>query len=204
MSVEKPDVILASTSRNRKALLNMLGVTYREIASNFDEESVVTEDPVMKVREIAFAKAKNVSTQYKGIIISGDTFTILNGKEYQKPKSKEEAKEMLREMGGKKGISITGICIINTETGLEYVTHREVAIECAVLSEEELEQYVNDKPVTDWAAAYNPLDELSSRVFYAVNGYSYGLEFGLPADVIAEELKKVGIDVDLSLLNQAR
>jgi predicted house-cleaning NTP pyrophosphatase (Maf/HAM1 superfamily) len=79
-----------------------------------------------------------------------------------------------------------------------------VAIECAVLSEEELEQYVNDKPVTDWAAAYNPLDELSSRVFYAVNGYSYGLEFGLPADVIAEELKKVGIDVDLSLLNQAR
>lgn len=191
-------IILASGSKNRKFLLASLGVSFTAIPSDINENQINEDNPIKKVQAIAKAKAHKVAQEHKGIIIAVDTFHIYNGKCYQKPSTIEEAKQTLRELSGKDGQAVSGICIINTEANTEVVTYRAVDMHVKDLTDEEIKHYVHTKPVTQWAAAYNPLDKVSSTIFTPVGNYEYKIEFyGLPIDVVARELNKVGYLINL-------
>ena len=193
-------VILASTSKNRRTILEKLGVPFRVVPSGFDEQSVSLADKISRVEAIARGKARAVASIHEGIIIAADTFTEVNGKLFEKPKTSDEAKSMLQLLSGQQGQSVTGVCVIDTDTQQETLTHRVVTIYCKPLTDAEIDQYVSQKPVVEWAAAYNPLDSVSASIFRCPEGYHYGLEYGLPMDVVAPELEKVGIRIDLSVL----
>lgn len=193
------EIILASGSKNRRVILESLGISFKVIPSNIDEEQIHEPDPIKKVQEIARLKAQAVAAQHKGLIIAADTFGLFNDQEFQKPPSLSIAREMLRNISGKTGQFLTGICILDTERAKETTAFRAVTVQCKELTHEEIEEYIKKKPITDWAAAHNPLDELSSSIFKPIGNYTYRIEYhGLPLDVLAEELKNVGIDIDLS------
>ncbi|MEK7451202.1 MAG: Maf family protein [Patescibacteria group bacterium] len=200
----KTEIILASGSRNRRMVLESLGIPFRVVPSNIGEEKIHESDPIKKVQKIARLKAQAVATQHKGLIIAADTFGLFDDREFQKPASIAIAREMLQAMSGKTGQFLTGICIINTERLRETTTFRAVTVRCKKLTYEEIENYIRKRPVTDWAAAYNPLDKLSSSIFKPLGDHAYRIEYhGLPLDVLAEELKSVGIKIDLSKFKKA-
>lgn len=192
-----PEIILASGSKNRQALLREIGVPFRAVLSDFDEESI-SGTPLTKVLTLAREKAKSVGKTNPGIIISGDTFTVFEDRDFQKPKDLEEARSMLRELRGKQIIALTGVSVLNTYTGGHTVVHRTTPVEVMDISDAEIEEYITSNPVTDWAACYNPLIEQSQKIFHPLTPYRYGLQYGLSIDVIRDELRKIGREVDIS------
>lgn len=193
------EIILASGSENKRRLLESMGLPFKVIPSEIDEEQIINSDPLTKVQMIAKAKAYAVAENNSGLIIAADTISVYDGKEYQKPASKEDAKKMLRELSGKTGQAITGICVLDTETHEEKVSYSIVNMACKELTDKEIDYYVRTRPVTEWAAAYNPLDDLSVQIFRPVGKYVYKIEYyGLPIDVVSDVLRKIGSEVDLS------
>jgi septum formation protein len=199
----KINIILASKSENRKHLLESLGISFSVTASEIDEDSIQGKTPEERVRAIACAKARKVASFKQGLIIAADTISVYNGQQYQKPKSREEAKTMLRKLSGQTGHVFTGVCIINTGEKREISDVNEIILKCKILSENEIADYVANNPVTEWAAAYNPLYPASASIFRPVNPMKYKIEYyGIGIDTLAEELQRIGIMVDLSVCRQ--
>lgn len=190
-----PHIILASGSKNRQQFMEALKIPFTTIPSNFDEKSITTANPYKRVQEIARMKAYSIAANHAGIIIAADTFNVFDERQYEKPASLEEAKRILRELSGKTGESITGICILNTARETETTVLKIIPIKCKELEEDEIEIYVRGKPVTQWATAYNPLDNASKSIFQALVPYTNGLEYGLSIDVVLKELLENGIHI---------
>lgn len=191
----KPLVILASGSKNRIALFEKLGIPFQIIPSTADEKSVSEPDPMKKVQAIAQMKARDVAAKHHGVVIAADTFTTIDGIHYEKPDDVDDARRMMRGFSGKQGKSVYGSCIINTALGKERTSVYEVDIQIADLTDEFIEEYITTLPVTEWAAAYNPLNEASAATFRPIHGYVKGLEFGIAIDDVIEELQIAHIKV---------
>ena len=90
-------IVLASSSKQRQDILNMIGLKYDVVTSNVAEESSEKE-PGKYVEELSLNKAKSAKEQIneKAIIISADTIVYGNDKIYEKPKTKEEASIFLK------------------------------------------------------------------------------------------------------------
>ena len=98
----KLKLILASGSKQRQDIFKNIGLKYEVIKSVVEEKSDSTE-PSEYVKDLSKDKAKSVASQIneKAIIIAADSIIYMNGKIYEKPKSKEEAYQNLKEMSGK-------------------------------------------------------------------------------------------------------
>ena len=99
---EKIKLILASSSKARQSIFNYLGLKYSVITSKVEENSSKIE-PHEYVKELSKNKATSVQTQLdeKAIIIAADTVIYMDGKIYEKPKSKEEAFLNIKEINFK-------------------------------------------------------------------------------------------------------
>ncbi|MDD2496288.1 MAG: Maf family protein, partial [Tissierellia bacterium] len=106
------ELILASGSKNRQDILNMIGLKYKVVKS-LTEEFNNNTDPKEYVKSLARDKANSVASQidYKALIISADEVISMADKIYEKPKNKEEAYNNIKEMVGKTTYAITG-CVI--------------------------------------------------------------------------------------------
>lgn len=196
-----PSVILASSSKNRLELFHRLGIPFNVVPSIADEKSINETDPVKKVTAISKLKAEEVASRHEGIIVAADTFTTINGKHYEKPIDLENARQMLKDLSGQKGNCVYGICIIDTNRGTQRLAHEVVDIQIDNLADSLIEEYITSRPVTQWAAAYNPLDEFSASIFQPAEQLKPGYAYGIPGDILAEELQKAGITIDLTRLN---
>ena len=108
----KLKLILASSSKQRQDIFKNIGLKYEVIKSLVEEKSDGT-DPSEYVKDLSKDKANSVASQIneKAIIISADSIIYKNGKIYEKPKSKEEAYQNLKEMSGKITYAVTGVTI---------------------------------------------------------------------------------------------
>lgn len=193
------NIILASQSENRHQLLSSLGVEFSVIPSQVSEEAIDHHDLGKKVQAIAQAKARQVAANHQGLIIAADTFSVYNGRQYQKPKDLDEARVMLRQFSGHTGQVLSGVCVINTHTPREVTALSILDIQCRKLNEAEIEDYVARCPVTEWAAAYNPLDPISLTIFQALGTHPYRIEYyGIGIETVVAELQRAGVTLDLS------
>ncbi len=192
-------VVLASQSKNRRELLESLKVNFTVIPSNIDEEKIISDTLREKARILALLKARNVAKKTSGIIVAADTFSVYAGKQYHKPKDLEDARKMMKELSGKKGCVLTGICIIDSSKSKEISEINVVSLQCKKLTEKEINHYISTRPVTEWAAAYNPLDNLSIKIFTPIKKYPYRIEYyGIGIETLTRELKNAGVYFDPS------
>ena len=198
--MEQPiNVILASQSENRRQLLSSLGITFSVIPSQIDEEAIDRHDLGKKVQAIAQAKARQVAAEHHGLIIAADTFSVYNGKQYHKPKNLDEAREMLRQFSGQIGHVLSGVCVINTQTSSEVTSLSILDIKCRELAETEIEDYITRCPVTEWAAAYNPLDPISLTIFQVLGQHPYRIEYyGIGIETVVKKRQRAGVKFDSS------
>ena len=105
-------LILASSSSIRRILFDMIGWKYEVIPSNVEEISSSTS-PDQYVIDLSKDKANSVSSKIKNeaLIIAADTIIYMNNKKFEKPKSKEEAFEFIKEMSGQVTYGVTGVTI---------------------------------------------------------------------------------------------
>ena len=102
-------IVLASNSASRKAMLTAAGVDFEAIAADIDERALETEmadgeaaEPAEVAQGLAAAKAAAVSSAHpERLVLGSDSLVEVDGRRFDKPRSREEAAEHLRFFSGK-------------------------------------------------------------------------------------------------------
>lgn len=185
-------ITLASSSKNRIKLLKSLNVPFKKEAASIDERSIIENNPSKRAKKLAYLKAKNVVKKHRGIIIGCDTFTVCEGRLLEKPKSREEAKEMLKILSGKTAICYTGFCLLNTEDKTKVIRIAKTKLSFRKIDDYEINEYIRKLPVTSWAAAYAASELYVLGLIDKIAGSLTGFAYGLPLEFLIPLLKKYG------------
>ncbi|MFP4118741.1 MAG: Maf family protein [Candidatus Woesearchaeota archaeon] len=149
-------LILASRSPDRKKALDILGLEYDIIPSQFDEKSIRDEDPYVLNRKLSEAKAREVAKKVSdAIIVSGDLFVVFDNKIYEKPRDNAEAKEMLKSFSGNTVDILASVSVYNTSEDTMRSVVDKNSVTFRHLRESEIDDYINRYPVTDFAAGFD-------------------------------------------------
>ncbi len=188
-------VILASQSNARKKLFDSLGIPYEAVPANINEKAIRDTDLLLRAQKIADAKANKISAMHPdAIIIACDTFSSLNGKTFEKPRTKNEAKDMLIALSGKSAVNYTALRYIDKKTGIDFAKTVKVSYKFRRLYENEIDEYVEKFPVTEWAAAFALVLPYVTTLIAKVNGSYTGLSYGLPTELLVPLLKRSGFE----------
>lgn len=184
-------IILASASKQRQDIFNMIGLKYDVITSDVPEESNQTE-PDKYVEELSLNKAKSVKKQIKdkAIIISANTIIYSNNKIYEKPKSKEEAYSNLKELSNNKCTAYTGITLMDLYKEKVICSSSKVNVYFNEIKDEEAEWYVNNEEKIFKCCGFVPLGKAS--VFINKIEGDYNTLLGISPSIVYNKLKELG------------
>jgi len=125
-----PPLVLASTSPQRRAILEQLGIPYDVVPPDYEEHDPPKADADQLVRDHALGKARSVATGAGDRLVLGvDTTVVLGGRIYAKPADLGDAERMLEELGGRTHAVVSGLALITpgwevVEVELTRVTFR--------------------------------------------------------------------------------
>lgn len=152
------EIILASASPRRKEILSNAGYTFKVIPSSYDEKISNKIFSTALVENCASNKAKEIFENNKNsLIIASDTVVVINNKILGKPKTKQEAINMLLNLSNKEHFVATSICLIYqnkilTRTQKTFVTFKKLTID-------DIEKYIENKKPFDKAGSYGIQDD---------------------------------------------
>ena len=134
-------LLLASTSPQRRAILEELGLPFEVVAPRYEERDDDGLVPAELVRAHAAGKARSVAGEAAGRVVLGvDTAVVVDGRVLGKPADGREAGEMLALLSGRAHEVVSGLCLLGA--GWEAVEHEETRVEFRRLSQEEIDAYV--------------------------------------------------------------
>ena len=108
-----PPLLLASTSPQRRAILEQLGVPFEVVTPRYEEHDPPDADPVELVRAHAQGKARSVADGSGDRPVLGvDTTVVRGGRIYGKASGPEAAAEMLEALGGETHAVVSGLCLL--------------------------------------------------------------------------------------------
>lgn len=187
-------IILATTSPYRQETFGYLAIPFEVEASNVDESQLERDNPEKLVKELSKLKAEAVVENHSDAIVIGmDSVTYFNGKILEKPKSRDEDFQRLKDLSGKDHQFYTGVYMVNTASNkiLSRVVITDVFMR--ELSEEEINKYLDEDPhFNTYALGYDPVKHISSSFVKRIEGSYYNLLGGIPLETIVEMLKEIG------------
>jgi septum formation protein len=134
-------ILLASTSPQRRVILDQLGIVFDAVAPDYVEHDPPDADAVELVREHALGKARSVAEQAGNRpVLAVDTAVSLGGRIYGKPASAEEAERMLEELAGETHVVVSGLCLLTP--GWELVEHESTRVTFRELTARELARHM--------------------------------------------------------------
>ena len=180
-----PPLLLASTSPQRRAILEQLGIPFTVVAPDYEEHDPPEADPVELVKEHALGKARSVVDRADGRPVLGvDTAVVLGGRLYGKAKNAEEAAEMLDALGGKTHLVISGLALLTP--GWELVDHVATRVSFRALTPRDVAAYVASGEWEGRAGAY-AIQGLGAALVQSIDG-DYLNVVGLPAALLVSVL----------------
>jgi septum formation protein len=180
-----PPLLLASTSPQRRQILEQLGIPFDIVAPNYDEHDPPEADAVELVKEHALGKARSVADRSDGRPVLGvDTAVVLGGRVYGKPGNAEEAAEMLDALGGRTHVVVSGLALLTT--AWEVVDHVATRVAFRPLTPRDVASYVASGEWKGRAGAY-AIQGLGAALVEAIDG-DYLNVVGLPAALLVRLL----------------
>lgn len=185
------NLVLASTSKYRRQILDQVFLKHTAIASDFEEKSNNRKDPYNYVKELSMGKAQSVAKKVKNSIIIGmDTVVVANDEIMEKPKSVEEAKRYIKLCSNNFSRVITGITIINQLNGQVINTYSETKVYFKEIPDEEIEFYIQNEPYALNSSGF-VIETVMSNFIKRIDG-TYNNILGAPVEVIYDYLAKWG------------
>lgn len=183
-------LILASKSPRRKELFEKMPWDFSCEPSEA-EENIPESLSVYKTAEyLSSIKAGEVWSRHQGegkVVVGSDTVVILDGVIFGKPKTREMAAQMLRELSGKTHVVSTGVTIISDGGKESFTSETEVTF--YELSEKEIEDYINTGEPMDKAGAYG-IQGYGAFLIKEIKGDYYTV-MGLPAAMVKRKLERI-------------
>ena len=186
-------LILASTSPYRRELLGRLGLPFRSVAPEVDEDSYKSLDltPTMLARTLARAKARSVAERFPdAVVIGSDQLVEFQGRVLGKPQTESRAVEQLLDLAGRSHRLITSIAIADA-LGIEEATD-VTTLQLRSLVRDEAVRYVDtDRPI-DCAGSYK-IESLGIALFDRIESEDYTAIIGLPLIRLCGMLRARGL-----------
>ena len=192
-------LVLASSSPRRKNIISSVWPRVPVLTPSGNEQPRRdNESPAEMVVRIALQKARDVESEIRdGYILSADTVVVLGDKILGKPRNRQEAVIMLEELRGGVHQVITGVVLLESLSGL--ISHRVKVsdVEIRMISDLEIERYVDSGESFDKAGGYAIQDTSFKPANFILGCYLNVV--GLPMCSVIELIKDAGIDTKLSL-----
>ena len=184
------ELILASTSPARRALMDALGLPYRAVAPNFEEHLEGARDPVALARELALGKARAVSREHpQALVIGADQVCAFEGELWGKPRDEADARHKLERLSGKTHELVTGVALVGP--GLERQAHDVVKLSMYALTPNEISGYLATREWEGCAGGYR-VEERGQALFREISGDLTSVR-GLPMLLLVRMLREAGV-----------
>ena len=207
MSPAPLQLVLASASPRREALLRRLGLAAEVVPSELPEVVPTGEAPRASVLRLAEAKGRSVADRLGGranasacVVLAADTEVALEGRVLGKPRDAEEAVGMLRALAGRTHEVLTAVFLLRTDNGRAVCEVERSLVRFHDYDERTIAAYVASGEGRDKAGGY-AIQGQGARLAESVEG-SLSNVIGLPVERLAEWLAR--IDVDLDALREPR
>lgn len=185
-------VILASQSPRRAALMDLIKIDFEVIPSSHEKAIHSGSNIEEQAIDVAYGKALDVfnNTQGDRAIIGADTIVVKDDEVYGKPKDRDDAIRMLKELQGEYHIVYTSLAII-IENHEKVEEHKEIVktvIKVSDMTDEEIEEYVDREEPYDKAGSY-AIQSCFCKFIEKIEG-NYMSVIGLPVNRVYEILKE--------------
>ncbi|MDH4465345.1 MAG: Maf family nucleotide pyrophosphatase [Acidovorax sp.] len=186
-------LVLGSTSRYRRELLQRLNVPFSVVAPDVDETPAAGEAPGTLALRLALAKAHAVSAQHpEAVVIGSDQVADLNGAALGKPGHHERAVEQLRQMRGQTVVFHTALAVVCAATGFEQVDTALVRVKFRDLNDDEIERYLRAEQPYDCAGSAKS-EGLGIALLDAIESDDPTALIGLPLIHTCKMLRAAGL-----------
>ena len=180
-----PPLVLASTSPQRRAILEQLAIPFEAVPPAYVEDDPPDADAVELVRRHAEGKARSVHEQ--GCLTLGvDTTVLLDGRVYGKAADRDDAGRMLGELSGRTHTVVSGVCLLGAEA--DVVLHERTDVTFRVLTGGIVDAYLASGEWEGRAGAY-AIQGLGGRLVERVDG-DYLNVVGLPGALLVSILER--------------
>lgn len=191
-------LILASTSRYRRELLERLRLPFSARAPETDETPVPGEDPGALALRLAASKARAVATHFKAapgaLVIGSDQVAHCEGRILGKPGNYENAVEQLRWMRGKTTIFDTALCLIDAASGREQIRSVPTRVRLRPLDDAEIDAYLRAEEPYDCAGSAKS-EGLGVALMESMQGDDPNALIGLPLIALCAMLRAEGVRI---------
>jgi len=182
-----PPILLASTSPQRRAILEQLGIPFDLARPSYEEDDRPDADAVELTRTHAAGKARSVAGKAEMRPVLGvDTAVRLDGRLFGKPAGPEEAEEMLDALGGRTHEVVSGLCLLTP--AWEVVEHEVTKVSFRELTARDLAAYISSGEWEGRAGGY-AVQGLGAALVSRIEG-DYLNVVGLPAALLVRLLSE--------------
>ncbi|AVP57229.1 Maf family protein [Pulveribacter suum] len=186
-------VILASTSRYRRELLQRLGLAFDVVAPEVDETPLPGEAPCDLAWRLALAKARAVARQHPdALVIGSDQVADLGGQPLGKPGTHERAAAQLRAMSGQPVVFHTAVAVACQASGFEQADLAPVHVRFRALQGDEIERYLRAEQPYDCAGSAKS-EGLGIALLEAIDSDDPTALIGLPLIRTCRLLRAAGV-----------
>lgn len=190
-----PELVLASSSTYRQALLKKLGLPFQCASPDIDESALPGETPQELTARLAIAKALALATRFpRHLIIGSDQVASIDNETLGKPGSEANARNQLRQASGRRVEFFTGLCLLNSETGAIQTSVERFAVHFRPLTDAQISSYINKEMPLDCAGSFKS-EGLGIALFERLEGDDPNTLIGLPLIRLTKMLEKAGLPV---------
>ena len=185
------NIILASSSKHRKKLLEQLKIKFKTISPDIDESRLKHETVTKYVKRLSLEKAMKIAKKHKNaIVIGSDEVAEVNGKIFGKPLTREIARKQLKYISNKLVIFKTGLCVIDSKSLKKMVSVASYKVYMKKLTLKEIDYYINNEDILNCAASIK-IEGLAISLVKKMVGQDPTSIIGLPLIKLTDCLEKL-------------
>jgi len=190
----KPTIILASASKRRSQILSECGIPHQIVVSGVKEVLASKKGPAHTAMFNACLKAETVSRKFKtGYVIGADTIVVSGKRLIGKPRTKYEARNLLKEFSGKDILVYTGVCIKDIKKQKTVKTFVVSKVRVKRIIDKILNRFLRLSGSFDKAGGFS-IEGVGSFLFDDIKGSYYNI-LGLPTIKLNELFEKLGVNL---------
>ena len=184
-------LILASQSPRRKELLSLFGLPFTVCVADIDETMDPGKPACEEVARVSRCKALAVPREKEDVVIAADTIVVCQGQVLGKPRSEQQAYEMLSLLSGRDHPVMTGVTVLRGDQ--EEVFTEITDLHFRPLSHREIENYIRTGEPMDKAGSYGI--QGGAALFCEKMSGDYYNVMGLPVCHLGQVLKRLAPDM---------
>ncbi len=189
------NLVLASSSRYRRELLQRLQIEFAVCAPEVDESPAVNEIPERTASRLAQEKARAVALRFpNSLIIGSDQVATLDGKLLGKPETRENAHKQLHLVRGRTVSFQTAVALHNSATGKTQMTLVPTLVTFRSLSNEQIESYLSKERAYDCVGSAK-IEGLGIALVEKIETEDTTALIGLPLIALTDMLLQEGLSV---------